>query len=344
MTKWYQSNEEGRVVISSRVRLARNLAEYHFASKMQEKECANLAQSVRNLSAELEGRDGMKYYSCCVNKLSDLEKESLKEWYIISDLLAKKKQETALVLSEDEGISIMVNEEDHIRIQSVAPGADLAGAYERAEKIDGCLEKLGYAFDGRYGYLTTFPLNAGTGMRASFLMFLPALTLAGRIQKLADEIGKFGVMLRGVPGEGTNTQGYLYRISNQKTLGCNEREIMSSLTHIMRQIEMQELKCRDFLKEARGEELTDKTYRFFGIMRYGKRINVEEAMLSLAQLKLGMNMGLIRTDKNISIYEQMIRIQPANLQKICGKTLGKEEEMAFRADYLNKIMSQVIKD
>lgn len=341
MNKWYEKSEEDSIVISSRVRLARNVAEYHFADKMKEKECAALAQRVRSLAAALEEKEGIKYYSCSVNKLSDLEKESLKEWYIISDLLAGKRQETALVLSEDEGISIMVNEEDHIRIQSVAPGADLDGAYFRADKVDNCLEELNYAFDSRYGYLTTTPLNAGTGMRASYLVFLPAITMTGKIQKLADEVGKYGVMIRGIPGEGTKTQGYLYRISNQKTLGCTEREIIDNLKQILRQIIDQENKYRDYLCSISADEIEDKVYRSYGVLRYAKRVTTDDALTLLAQLKLGRDLGMITLKKNIHLYEQMIKIQPANLQKIYGKSLSSVERGAYRGEYLNKLMAEV---
>lgn len=340
MNKWYENKAEDGVVISSRVRLARNVAEYHFAAKMKDKECEALAGRVRGMAAELEGRDGMKYYSCSVNKLSELEKASLAEWYIISELLAKKRQETALVLSEDEGVSIMVNEEDHIRIQAVAPGADLNGAYARAARVDDCLEELGYAFDDRYGYLTTSPMNAGTGMRASFLVFLPAVTMMGKIQKLADEVGKYGVMIRGIPGDGTKTQGYLYRLSNQKTLGCTEHEIMENLKQILRQIVEQEERHREYLFLTNKDEMEDKAYRSFGVLRYAKKITTEDGLMLLAQLKMGRDMDLIEVNPTLSLYEQMIRIQPANLQKMCGKSLNSAERELYRGEYLNRLMSK----
>ncbi len=339
MKKWYEKREEESIVISSRVRLARNLAEYHFAGKMKEKECAMLTQIVRNQAPLLEGRDGMKYYSCSVNRLSELEKASLKEWYIISGQIAKKPQETALVLSEDEGISILVNEEDHIRIQSVAPGADLEGAWARANRIDDCMEELGYAFDGRYGYLTTSPLNAGTGMRASYLTFLPALTMTGKIQKLADEVAKYGFMIRGIPGEGTKTQGYLYRLSNRKTIGCTENEIIDSLRQILRQIVDQETQHREYLCSVSADEIEDKVYRSYGVLRYAKRIGTEDGLTLLAQLKLGRDLGMLPLKKSIGLYEQMIRIQPANLQKLCGKSMTAAERAAYRGEYLNRLMS-----
>ena len=339
MNKWYEIKEEDSIVISSRIRLARNLAEYHFVPKMKEKESAALAQRVRNMTGALEEKEGIKYYSCSVNKLTDLEKASLQEWYIISSLLAEKRQDTALLLSEDEAVSIMVNEEDHIRIQSVSAGADLDGAYYRADRVDSCLEELGYAFDSRYGYLTTSPLNAGTGMRASYLVFLPAITMTGKIQKLADEVGKYGVLMRGIPGEGTKTSGYLYRISNQKTLGCTEREIINNLKQILRQVIDQENKYRDYLCSISADEIEDKVYRSYGVLRYAKRISTEDAQLLLAQLKLGRDLGMIDLKKDINLYEQMIRIQPANLQKIFGKSMSGPERGACRGGYLNQLMS-----
>lgn len=338
MNKWYEKKPEESIVISSRVRLARNLAEYHFAGKMKDKECEALARRVRGMAAALEGKDGMKYYSCSVNKLSELEKASLTEWYIISDLLAKKRQETALVLAEDEGISIMVNEEDHIRIQAVAPGADIEGAYVRAMRVDDSLEELGYAYDDRYGYLTTSPLNAGTGMRASFLVFLPAITMAGKIQKLADEVAKYGVLVRGIPGDGTKTFGYLYRISNRKTLGCTEREILENLRQIMGEVVGQEKKYREYLYNKNMDDIEDKVYRSFGVLRYAKKISTEDGLTLLGQVKLGRDMGMLAINPGVSLYEQMIRIQPANLQKICGKSMNKAQRELYRGEYLNRLM------
>lgn len=338
MNKWYEKKPEEKIVISSRVRLARNLAEYHFAGKMKDKECEALSGRVRGMAAALEGKEGMKYYSCSVNKLSELEKESLTEWYIISELLAKKRQETALVLSEDEGISIMVNEEDHIRIQAVAPGAGIEEAYGRAMGIDDSLEELGYAYDERYGYLTTSPLNAGTGMRASFLVFLPAITMAGKIQKLADEVAKYGVMIRGIPGDGTKTLGYLYRISNRKTLGCTEREILENLRQITGEVVGQEQKYREYLYDKNMDDLEDKVYRSFGVLRYAKKISTEDGMTLLAQVKLGRDMGMLAINPGVGLYEQMIRIQPANLQKTCGKSMNRAQRELYRGEYLNRLM------
>lgn len=338
MNKWYEYTDEDSIVISSRVRLARNLEEYQFAGKMRDKECAALVQRVRNQAPRLEGKEGVKYYSCCINKLSDMDKTSLQEWYIISEEITQKEQETALVMSEDEGLSVMVNEEDHIRIQAVTQGADLEGAYFRANRADDCFEELGYAFDNRYGYLTTSPLNAGTGMRASYLAFLPALTMTGKIQKLVDEAGRYGVAIRGVPGEGIKTYGYLYRISNQKTLGCTEREIIDNLKQILRQVVDQENKYRDYLCNISANEIEDKVYRSYGVLRYAKRISTEDGLTLLAQLKLGRDMGMIPIPRSISLYEQMVRIQPANIQKVCGRSLNDNERAAYRGEYLNKLM------
>lgn len=341
MSKWYEKQSEEEIVISSRVRLARNVAEYHFPGRMKEKECEELVRRVRECVPGLEQKEGMKYYSCSINKLSRTEKESLKEWYIVSDLIIGKEQETALVLAEDEGISILVNEEEHLRIQSVAPGADIDGAYYRADRVDNYLEEqLSYAFDGRYGYLTTSPANVGTGMRASFLVFLPALTMAGKIQKLADEVARYGILIRGISDEGTKTQGFLYRISNQKTLGITEREILDNLKLILKQIVQQEQKYREHIGNVSAEEITDKVYRSYAVLRHAKRMAKEDATLLLAQLKFGRDMGLIAFQKNINLYELMIRIQPANLQKLCGKSMTSEERPVKRAEYLNRILKE----
>ena len=210
----------------------------------------------------------MKYYSCDVGKLSPLEREALVENFIMSEAM-QKKQGAALVLSEDEGVSILINEEDHICIRANARGNDLRGAYARAFRVEKCLEGLGYAYDPRFGYLSASPLNTGTGFHADYLLFLPAIAMAGKIKKLSDEIGKFDMEIAGIRG-GIKTEAFLYRIGNKKTLGCTEEEIIENIGQVLEQIIAKEKKHRNYLYQGSKAEIVDRVYRSYGVLRYAK--------------------------------------------------------------------------
>ncbi|MDE7325371.1 MAG: hypothetical protein K2N63_03685 [Lachnospiraceae bacterium] len=337
MNKWYGNRAEEPIVIASRVQLKRNLAQYRFVGKMEGEEYSVVADLVRGKAADLERVEDMKYYSCSVGKLSPLEREALVENSIISAVLPKK-QGAALVLSEDEGVSILVNEEDHICIRVNALGSDLKKAYGRALRIDGCLEELGYAYDPRYGYLCASPLHTGTGFHADYLLFLPAITMTGKLQKLSDEIGKFDMEIFGISGEGTKTEAFLYRVVNRKTLGLTEEEIMAHINQVLEQIVAKEKKYREYLCQGSETEILDKVFRSFGILRYAKKLNTADSLMLYSQLKFGHDLGLITLLRKPDLYGQLMKVQPANLQKLCGKSLSVEERGKYRADYFNRLM------
>lgn len=338
MNKWYEETSvNDDVVISSRIRLARNLNNLCFQDRLSTEDAAALVSKIRGCSELLQAKDSKTYYSCNVNKLGELERMAMVEWHMISPLLADKKQDTGLILSEDEGISIMVNEEDHIRIQSFVNGMDIKRALRSADKIDDILsEALPIAFDERYGYLTTCPTNTGTGLRASYMLFLPALAMDNKISKLAEELSKYGVAIRGIYGEGTKSLGYIYQISNQKTLGSSELEIIGSLNEIVTQVIRLERKRREYIISVNRDELEDKVYRSYGILKYAKLLNAVDAMTLLSRVKLGVDTGLIKVKGKPNFHRLMMEIQPASLQKHYGKSIGGSDRDRYRASYLNE--------
>lgn len=343
MLKWYEeSNYDVDVVISSRVQLVRNLKTHHFSKRLTEEGAKSLVNEVSGCMQLLKDQTKMPFVRCLVNELSDLEKGSFVEWNTISPLLAEKKQTTGLLLAENESISVMINEEDHIKIQVVNSGMNLLETYECADRVDDILsESLSYAFDDKYGYLTTSPTSVGTGLKASYVLFLPALTMAGKMQRLAEEVAKYGISIRGVYGEGTKSVGYLYEFSNQKTLGSTERELLENLSQIVKQAVIQERKRREYLISMNGDEIEDKIYRSYGVLRYAKKLNTVDAMMLLAQLKLGIDSKLIKLKEPIDIYTTMMNIQPINLQKIVGKSISSGERDRFRAEFLNEKISEL---
>ncbi|NLK26893.1 MAG: protein arginine kinase [Clostridiales bacterium] len=344
MLKWYEQNvADSDVVISSRVRLARNLEEFPFSGKLQEEQAVTLVNKVKKITNLLSEKDHRKYYSCNISTLSEIDKSAMVERHIVSPLLATKEQTTGLILSEDETISIMINEEDHVRIQAIVGGMNLEEAYQEADKIDDiAYDELHFAYDEKYGYLTECPTNAGTGMRASCMVFLPALSSARMIQKLIEEVGKYGMTIRGIYGEGSKSLGNMYQISNQKTLGNSEREIIDNLKRIVTQIVKQERKRREYMLSVNSDEIQDQVYRTYGILKYARQISSDDAMNLLSQLKFGVDAKLIKLDRECNIHKLMMGVQPGSLQWTLGKNVGSLSRDQARAEYIRKELPTII--
>jgi protein arginine kinase len=344
MLKWYeQIVPDSDVVISSRVRLARNLDNYPFSEKIEEEQAVALVNEVKGITNSLSEKDNRRFYSCNISTLSDIDKTAMVERHIVSPLLAEKDQTTGLILSEDETVSVMINEEDHVRIQAIVGGMNLEQAYEVADHIDDiAYDKLHFAYDEKYGYLTSCPTNAGTGMRASCMVFLPALSAARMIQKLIEEVGKYGVTIRGIYGEGTKSLGNIYQISNQKTMGNSESEIIENLKRVVLQIVKQERKRREYMLSVSTDEIEDQVFRSYGVLRYARQISSEDAMTLLSQLKFGADCGLIQFDREFNIHKLMMGVQPGSLQWTLGKNVGSITRDQSRAEYIRKELPTII--
>jgi protein arginine kinase len=237
----------------------------------------------------------------------------------------------------------MINEEDHVRIQAIVGGMNLERAHLEADRIDDiAYEKLHFAYDEKYGYLTSCPTNAGTGIRASCMVFLPALSSARMIQKLIEEVGKYGVTIRGIYGEGTKSLGSIYQISNQKTMGNSESEIIENLKRIVFQVVKQERKRREYMLSVNADEIEDQVYRSFGVLKYARQISSEDAMTLLSQLKFGKDCGLIKFDREFNIHKLMMGVQPGSLQWTLGKNVGSLTRDQARAEYIRKELPKII--
>lgn len=343
MNSWYnETTKLGDVVISSRIRLARNLADYPFSQCLKEEEAGRLVEKLKTMTEKIQEKEKDPFSFYQVDQLEEIERASMVEWHILSPLLCGKKQNTGLILAKDENISILLNEEDHIRIQSVTSGDHILDAYQTADRIDQILEEeLEYAFHTQYGYLTACPTNVGTGLRASYMLFLPAITICGKLERLAQEVAKYGVTIRGMYGEGSKSFGYLYQISNQKTLGSSEVEIIENLNQLVVQILQQERMRRFMMLNENPLDLEDKVYRSYAILKYAKKLTLQDAMMLLAQLKFGIDTsviqleGLDKPEELPNLHRLMMEIQPATIQKLLGHTAGPEECNRFRAEYMN---------
>lgn len=347
MIKWYEKNNENcnGVIISSRIRLARNLNQYPFPNNIEDSDATALVGDVRSAMFSANDYAVNIFEEIKMENVRQVDKIAMMERHVISPAFIGVKKPNTLILSKDESVSIMVNEEDHIRIQSMQVGMNLTEALDNANKVDDLLEeKLNYAFDNKFGYLTSCPTNLGTGLRASYMVHLPALETTGQLKFLLDAINKFGLTVRGIYGEGSEAQGSIYQISNQLTLGVNEQEIIDNLTTVTKQIVEQELIVRNKFMNERRLEFEDAIYRSFGILSNARVLTSKEAMTLLSDIKLGVELGILKSyeSKPINIFDLMTCIQPANLQKIEMKHLSLKERDVARATYVRENIIKLV--
>lgn len=330
--KWYlETGPQGDVVISTRIRLARNIAEYPFTSRMTEDQSNKVIESVKQalLSANSKASQSFDFFD--MNSMTPARAMSLAELHLISPEFAKERTGRALLLSKDESVSIMLNEEDHIRIQTLLPGMQLTEALNTANTYDDLLdEKLHYAFDENLGYLTGCPTNLGTGLRASLMLHLPAVAQSGYIANLANAISKLGLTIRGTFGEGSEAKGAFYQISNQITLGITETEAIENLKSITEQIISQERIARDALKN-KSPQFEDRVYRSYGIMQSARLLSNDEFMSLISDLRLGVIMGIINNINLETISGLINEVQPATLIANAGRNLDAQSRDALRA-------------
>lgn len=323
--------ENSGIVLTSRIRLARNLKNYKFPLKMTGEESNNVVEEVKNAV----DRQNLNYKLTYMRDLSDVEKSVMVEKHLISPALAEKKETGAFLLSNDEKVSIMINEEDHIRIQTLGTGMSLKECWELSNKIDDVLEEeVDYAFDRELGYVTACPTNIGTGMRASVMVHLPALSITNQIEKLLIGISQLGVAVRGVYGEGTKSMGHLYQISNQGTLGASEETLIDKISQIVAQIVEKEERMRAHLMKNNLYEIEDDCYRAYGLLTNARRMSTEEAMKLLSLLKLGKEMEIIDKAKDKDIYRLMVKIQPNNILSSTDTELTTKERDKMRAEII----------
>lgn len=333
--KWYMNNgEKDSVVLSTRVRLARNLSDFPFPVRLDKEG----RQKVINLVSEvlLKNSDGsLKYVD--VNSMAPVEILSLAERHLVSPEFASARELRALLLSDEEDVSIMLCEEDHIRLQIMYSGLALEQAYKAADKIDGILEsKLNFAFDERVGYLTQCPTNLGTGLRASLLLHLPGLSRIGHIQRLASTVAKLGLTLRATYGEGSSNNSDIYQLSNQVTLGISEKAALQNLESIARQIISQEEHARETV--VKDERCIDKIYRAYGIMKNAHMMSWSEFMSLASLVRLGVSQGVLEVDYE-KINELFICTQPATLNAQNGGNLDAGERDVIRARQIKETLN-----
>lgn len=313
------------VVITTRIRLARNVKGYRFTNNMSDRQKQELLEYIKENLKD-------KYNILELDNIDDVTKKSLVEKHIISKELLLNNG-TAIILDEKNGISTMINEEDHFRIQAFQNAFDIDKAYENIVNVDNYISsKIEYAYTKDYGYITACPTCLGTGMRVSVMLHLPALEKIGALEKIFNEISNLGISIRGIYGENTNGDGSIYQISNQKTLGIKEEDIIEQVKQVTNYIVKQERKAKEILKNKL--QIKDEVMRSYGIAKYATMISQEEAMQLLSNIAMGINMDYIKDVSLEQIRELIENIGINTLRKNMKDNFSKEEENIKRAEYI----------
>ena len=333
LSSW--SNGDGPetdIVLSSRVRLARNFNDYTFPTLFLHEEAKEVIELVkRRIELEVSSEIGTLEL-LEMGQLQPLEKQVLVEKHLISPQLIDEARQGACLLSEDEAISIMINEEDHLRIQCLMSGLQLKEALQLANVLDDWIEEeIDYAYDEERGYLTSCPTNVGTGLRASVMMHLPGLVLTKQLNQIIPAINQLGLVVRGIYGEGSQALGNIFQISNQITLGKSEKDIVEDLTLVVQQIIAQERAAREALVKTSNIQLEDRVFRSYGVLLNARIIETKEASTCISDVRLGIDLGFIENIPKSILNELMILTQPGFLQKYAGGPLRPFERDVRRA-------------
>lgn len=308
------------IVVSTRIRLARNLRDYPFECKLSKEKRKFITEAVKDalMHSNSSIQERLNYID--MSAISEQEAVSMVERHLVSPELISDRSGRGLLLMDDESVSIMINEEDHIRLQVLKDGSSLDEAYDIADKIDTLLdERLAFAFDEKLGYLTECPTNIGTGMRASLMLHLPLLQENGAMNRISANLSKLGITIRGTYGEGTKAKGSLYQLSNQVTLGLPEQAAISNLKDISSQLISQERRAREGLS---GDVKTrDLVGRSLGILERAVLLSNDEAMNLISNIRLGVSIGVVEDVSIDDINEILKKIQPATLVKDCKENM-----------------------
>ncbi|MCT4606257.1 MAG: protein arginine kinase [Marinisporobacter sp.] len=344
MTKWIQQEgPDNDIIISSRIRLARNIDDFPFPIALTKAKSKEVFKRVSH--AILEGKHDLRndFDLITLEEAPQIERQVLVEKHLISPNLAINYEKGGVLLNKDESVSVMINEEDHIRIQCLLPGFQLEEALNIANKVDDTIEEeVKYAFDEKLGYLTSCPTNVGTGIRASVMLHLPALRMTGYMNRILQAASQIGLAVRGIYGEGTEFVGNLFQISNQLTLGRSEKDIVGNLKDVTRQIIQKERDARSTLLSNNGMQLKDQIYRSFGILCNARILSSQECMKLLSNVRLGIDLGILKDMKIDNINEIMVMTQPACLQERGGKVLSSNERDIRRASLVRKKLENKI--
>ena len=325
---WYYNMGKDGIAICSRVRFARNIDGYNFPHIISKEDADKLIKKMENT---LDKTNILR-----LNDIDTVTLNSLVERHLISKEFITGKDKKAIILNDECNLCVMINEEDHLRIQGFACGNDIKGAYEIAKDAERKIgENLEYAIHDKFGYITACPTNVGSGMRASVMLHLPALTKLGYISKLLEEASAFGIAIRGLYGENTYAKGNIYQISNQKTMGMTDEEIISNVNKIVENVIKQEKRARAILMEDKLS-FEDKVMRALGVLKYARRIDSLEAEKNISLVRMGIAAGIIKDIDLNTVQRMSVNIYPSMLQLERKKNMAENERDIERASYIRE--------
>ncbi len=336
MTKWYEETDQMHdVFVMKRLRLVRNVAGHVFPGRMDEEERSDMLSELEERLLPFMTEDGQPYSYCHINELSDNLRNALYEHRIINYSRVEDQAPSGLALSPDESVSLVLNGEDHLRLQLLSTSQSLENMWDRMDRLDDELgEKVPYAFDSKYGFLTSYMTNVGTGLRASVMVHLPLLSKSRQFRKFVQEYSRFGVTVKALGGDGNENYGSLYEVKNQKTLGQTESELIQLVNNAATQLAGQERRLRSVSMHRQQIQLEDEVYKSYGVLRYAKKLTYKEGMTYLSQLRMGQCASLIALKEPINLFGMMLNIRPANLQTEFGSELKDTDLEEARASYI----------
>ena len=324
--------------MTGRVRLERNISGIPFPSKLPAEDAEKLVKDSESKLLPLLRQQDPGYTFARLDKMTQGARGSYREKKVLNEALSRISRPSALFVNESESASIVLNGEDHFRLQAFGRGQDLAKIYDRVNELDDLVNKeYDFAFDEKYGYLTAFPTNTGTGMRCGVLLHLYTLSGNPPFRRMVMEMARFGITVRGIYSE--ENMGSLFEVCNHKTLGQSEKEIIDLVNRVSIQLSSQEKRVREsVLKTKRGEK-TDEVYKSYGILRYARRLSLKEAMMYLSTLRFGVCEGIIRLKTPVNLFGLMMGIQPMNLQQAGGDS---QDWPALRAAYIQARLPELL--
>jgi protein arginine kinase len=329
---------EADIALSSRIRLARNLCGIPFPNRAADGQLAEVVGQLRGAVDYLKTSDNLNYMFIEMDKLPSLDRNVLVEKHIVSPHYVEHSEHRALIVRDDAVVSIMVNEEDHLRIQCMKPGLNLDDALALANQVDDAVEaKQDIAFNEQMGYLTACPTNLGTGLRASVMVHLPALVITRQINRILNAFTQLGLAIRGLYGEGTEASGNIFQISNQLTLGYTEQGIIENLKSVAQQVVANERTARNFLLRQSTSALADRVWRAYGVLSFARSMSGQEALTLISDVRLGIDLKIIDEVPACLFNELLVTTRPNYLQKLADK-------IGIKADDRDHLRAQVIRD
>lgn len=344
MLKWYEQvrMDTGSNYVSSRIRLARNWNEYRFPGSLGTDEAGEMLRRMRAGLEPFSREAGESFTGSYLKEIPEAQRLAMRERRVLNAGILERRAPVGLVLSETEDVSLVLNGDDHIRLQLIAPNQHIYELWERADRLDDRLnESFAYAFDERFGYLTSFPTNVGTGMRANIVVHLPALSTGKQFQSLLQSMTRFGVTIRGVYGAGRENYGALYDVSNAKTLGLSEREILDLVVKVAAQLNSEENQVRRKSVEVHRLERVDEAFKAYGLLKYARKLSLRDALSYISQVMAGITDGIITAGEQANLYRLYFGVQPYNLIAGARGPVDREKLDAVRADYIRRELPEI---